>query len=186
MGQNGADDRKRGWPRLPWRPSELKWTHALSRYACLEPWRKEEERTLSSLLAHHQPRFTAGRLQFPLFLSPPSLSLLLETNGIMLNPRRGKFATRRRDVYPPLRAVSPSREKSCTMTASCSRRRRRRFDPDRWERFHSEGIGSCGSSIRIVESKRRRPPFHNALACKYLNRAFSGMDRSRATPRCTA
>lgn len=74
MGQNGADDRKRGWPRLPWRPSELKWTHALSRYACLEPWRKEEERTLSSLLAHHQPRFTAGRLQFPLFLSSPSLS----------------------------------------------------------------------------------------------------------------
>jgi len=29
-------------------------------------------------------------------------------NGIMLNPRRGKFATRRRDVY--LRAVSSSRE----------------------------------------------------------------------------
>lgn len=153
---------------------------------CL-PWALEERGGEDAVISTSAPsasfhRWPSSIPSLPFF----SLSLLLETNGIMLNPRRGKFATRRRDVYPPLRAVSPSREKSCTMTASCSRRRRRRFDPDRWERFHSEGIGSCGSSIRIVESKRRRPPFHNALACKYLNRAFSGMDRSRATPRCTA
>lgn len=99
----GADDRKRGWPRLPWRPSELKWTHTLSRCACLE---RGGKRTLSSLPAHRQPRFWPSSP-----LSPP-LSRPKAANGIMLNPRRGKFATRRRDVYPPLRAVSPSREKS--------------------------------------------------------------------------
>lgn len=70
--------------------------------------RKEEERTLSSLPAHRQLRFwPSSPLSPPLSSSRPKAA-----NGIMLNPRRGKFATRRRDVYPPLRAVSPSREKS--------------------------------------------------------------------------
>lgn len=47
-----------------------------------------------------------------LLSSPPSVvyrpSAGRPANGIMLNPRRGKFATRRRDVY--LRAVSSSRK----------------------------------------------------------------------------
>lgn len=52
------DDRKRGWPRLPWRPSELKWTHTLSRYACLEGGGR------CHLYYHRHPRLTvlsAGR-----------------------------------------------------------------------------------------------------------------------------
>lgn len=103
----GADDRKRGWPRLPWRPSELKWTHTLSRYACLE--RGGKRRRGRCHLYQHTVSLVSGRLRLSL---PPSSSRPKAANGIMLNPRRGKFATRRRDVYPPLRAVSPSREKS--------------------------------------------------------------------------
>lgn len=110
------DDRKRGWPRLPWRPSQLKWTHTLSRYACLEG-------TLSSLLppspSSHRP------LRRP---SSPLLETEGEANGIMLNPRRGKFATRRVSTCRISREISTTSRSMGTFSFRSRKREYRNTD----------------------------------------------------------
>jgi len=63
----------------------------------------------------------------------PSRGAGRPANGIMLNPPRGKFATRRRDVY--LRAVSSSREIRAYKLAAFSRRQ---FDQDRESRSRAD------------------------------------------------
>lgn len=82
-------------------------SHAVT--ACL-PWASEgeraKERTREDTFTTIVTTAAATYIPIPVRVSRRGAGRL--ANGIMLNPRRGKFATRRRDVY--LRAVSSSRE----------------------------------------------------------------------------